>query len=231
MNKSIKRIPALLLFILMIMSLLPIGASAINPIDITRNDLTLTISYSYEGKALNDVLFDLYRVADIDEFANPTLCGDFTDYKGVVAGKSDDGSWDAVANDLVGYIKANKDIEPLYSTKTGADGKLFVSNLKPGVYLVVGHSAKIGNTKYNCSPFVVFVPDRQNGEDSWNYQVTAYPKPDSNPVPPTPTPSTPPDKPLPQTGLLWWPVPVLVSAGLLLILIGCLKRKRGNDET
>lgn len=231
MNKTIRRIPALLLFILMIMSLLPMGAMAINPIDVTRDDLSLTICYNYDGKNLSGVSFDLYRVADVDEFANPTLCGDFADYKGAVADKSDAGSWDGLANDLVAYIKANEDIKPLHSDKTGADGKFTVSNLKTGVYLVVGHSVKIDNTKYSCSPFVVFLPDRENGEDSWNYQVTAYPKPDSNSVPtPPPQPSKPPEKRLPQTGLLWWPVPVLVSAGLILILVGLLRQKRDHNE-
>lgn len=44
---------------------------------------------------------------------------------------------------------------------------------------------------------------------------------------PTPTPPpTDPDKPqLPQTGQLWWPVPMLISLGLLLIVIGLLRRR------
>lgn len=42
---------------------------------------------------------------------------------------------------------------------------------------------------------------------------------------PTPTPS--PDGPqLPQTGQLWWPVPMLMSLGLLLIVLGLLIRRR-----
>lgn len=36
---------------------------------------------------------------------------------------------------------------------------------------------------------------------------------------------------LPQTGLLWWPVPVLLTGGLLLIVLGLLRRRRdGNEE-
>ncbi|MGN0266871.1 MAG: Cna B-type domain-containing protein [Lachnospiraceae bacterium] len=43
-----------------------------------------------------------------------------------------------------------------------------------------------------------------------------------------PVTPTQPDKPsLPQTGQLWWPVPVLMAAGLFLIVIGLLRR-RGN---
>lgn len=38
-----------------------------------------------------------------------------------------------------------------------------------------------------------------------------------------PTPGKPPQ--LPQTGQLWWPVPLLMAAGLLLMLVGMLRRR------
>ena len=50
------------------------------------------------------------------------------------------------------------------------------------------------------------------------------------------TPSTPdePDTPakqtLPQTGQLWWPVPVLIAAGLLFVVIGLVRRRGTKDE-
>ena len=50
---------------------------------------------------------------------------------------------------------------------------------------------------------------------------TPTPKPSSTPTP-TPTPS---GSALPQTGQLWWPVPMLVCAGPLLIVIGLLRRR------
>ena len=40
---------------------------------------------------------------------------------------------------------------------------------------------------------------------------------------------TPPDK-LPQTGQLWWPVPALMAAGLLFLVIGFVKRRGEYDE-
>lgn len=43
----------------------------------------------------------------------------------------------------------------------------------------------------------------------------------------TPDKPTPPD--LPQTGVLWWPVGALLVAGLALLVIGVVKRKK-NDE-
>ena len=42
------------------------------------------------------------------------------------------------------------------------------------------------------------------------------------------TPGTPGEPNLPQTGQLWWPVPAMVAAGLLLVLIGLLRRRRAR---
>ena len=47
--------------------------------------------------------------------------------------------------------------------------------------------------------------------------------------PPTPTPTpTPPS--IPQTGLTWWPVPVLLLVGAALVAVGLLGRKEHGDE-
>ena len=64
------------------------------------------------------------------------------------------------------------------------------------------------------------------------FVITNTYNPDDPDPKPTPTPTPPPDKPpedpkLPQTGQLWWPVPMLVCAGMLLIIIGLLRRRRG----
>ena len=43
-------------------------------------------------------------------------------------------------------------------------------------------------------------------------------------------PDTPKGGKLPQTGQLWWPVPVLLLAGLVLVIVGLLRRKEDNYE-
>ena len=60
------------------------------------------------------------------------------------------------------------------------------------------------------------------------FMVTNTPKP----TPPTPPDPEKPDKPnkpnedLPYTGLLWWPVPVLLCAGMLFLIVGVVLRRR-----
>lgn len=60
---------------------------------------------------------------------------------------------------------------------------------------------------------------------------------ENTPDEPTPTDPTPPTQPgnpgkptLPQTGQLWWPVPVLMAAGLLFVVIGLIRRRGAADE-
>ena len=35
---------------------------------------------------------------------------------------------------------------------------------------------------------------------------------------------------LPQTGQLWWPVPVLLAGGLVLVIIGLVRRREDDYE-
>lgn len=54
----------------------------------------------------------------------------------------------------------------------------------------------------------------------------------TNDNPPPPPPSTPGKPTLPQTGLLWWPVPVLAGAGAVALFFGIfllLRKKDGSD--
>lgn len=68
-------------------------------------------------------------------------------------------------------------------------------------------------------------------------QVQGYNKPemkkDGNIITVTNTcnrPDRPKGSKLPQTGQLWWPVPVLLLAGLVLVIVGLLRRKEDNYE-
>lgn len=72
-------------------------------------------------------------------------------------------------------------------------------------------------------------PGDNPGGGSDDTPDTPSDEPTTSPDEPTTTPSdeptTTPEEELPQTGQLWWPVPVLTASGLLLIVIGLLRRK------
>lgn len=53
----------------------------------------------------------------------------------------------------------------------------------------------------------------------------------SKPPEETPSPSPPPPPKLPQTGQLWWPVPLLAAAGMILFLVGYIRNRGADDET
>ena len=124
-----------------------------------------------------------------------------------------------------------------------SEGDVSFTDLTPGLYLVMQETLSEGNRKIN--PFLISIPDAagsyavsaapKNGFEIPTPSPTTTPKPSVTPS----TPSTPksPSSPssgskstLPQTGQLWWPVPVLCGSGLALIIGGFrLKRKRvGN---
>lgn len=51
-----------------------------------------------------------------------------------------------------------------------------------------------------------------------------------NPQPSSPNPSSPTKPTLPQTGLLWWPVPILFMGGMLLVVLGLIYRRGRTNE-
>ena len=50
------------------------------------------------------------------------------------------------------------------------------------------------------------------------------------PLPPDPAKPTPGGPTLPQTGQVWWPVPLLLMTGLLLLAVGLFRRRTTGDE-
>ena len=50
-------------------------------------------------------------------------------------------------------------------------------------------------------------------------------------IPDNPTPTEPTKPGLPQTGQPWWPVPLLLTCGLLFLVVGLICRKRYGDGT
>ena len=135
---------------------------------------------------------------------------------------------------------------------TDANGKVSYPNLALGVYLVRNYP--VSENKESVRPFLVTVPRILNNE--YVYDVDANGKPESPDIGGETTEKkteketkkkkkeTEPPKGgktttsggggntsvtggrLPQTGQLWWPVPVLGAGGIILILIGIMRRRK-----
>lgn len=59
--------------------------------------------------------------------------------------------------------------------------------------------------------------------------TNTYSEPSSEPPNAPKYPSVPPGK-LPQTGMLWWPVPLLLCGGIILLLTGCIVLRRHGEK-
>lgn len=126
-------------------------------------------------------------------------------------------------------------------------GRVSFVGLKLGLYLVVQKELDVAEGYYAMKPFLVTIPGT-NAEGKWIYDVIgAEPKmqPVKKPNTPTPSPNNPsktttttttpptpttpivPSGPLPQTGQLNWPIPVITIIGLCFMIVGSyIDRKR-----
>lgn len=137
------------------------------------------------------------------------------------------------SSDLAGKLRDYAEEHEITGTtkSVSSDGTAVFADLELGLYLLVQHDAAEGYNK--AVPFLMGVPNIQAGE--YVYDVNAAPKveleKEVESVPPTP--ATPTDPKLPQTGQLNWPIPVLVTLGLMLFSCGWLLRfgrKRTRNE-
>ena len=117
---------------------------------------------------------------------------------------------------------AKQNAKPVYTQTTDANGKFNLSNLNLGLYLCVQDS---NTDQYTMQTMLVSVPElsSQNGLE---YEVTVKPK-IVNIEKKTENTATIPqkvtDEKLPYTGVLNWPIPILVILGIIIFCIGWLK--------
>lgn len=93
-----------------------------------------------------------------------------------------------------------------------------VSVRQAGATFVVTNTSETGGHSGPDTPDDPDDPDAPDAPD----------RPDKPGDPDHPGSSDPPK--LPQTGVLWWPVPVLLAAGLMLIIVGFVRRREDDAE-
>lgn len=215
------------LLALLFLLALPLSAAAHAVPDESRNGhCSITVSMTYKGKAVRGGTLALYRVGDVAEDDGNYS---FVPVEEIQADIPEFG--DIESPDLAGRLaELEGKLTPVTSdpVTVDRDGNATFSDLTFGLYLVVQKTAASGYGK--TAPFLVSVPYLY--ADEYQYDVTSQPKTDlEREVKPTaPPPSGSGGKKLPQTGQLWWPVPVLACAGLGCIAVGLFRRREAGDE-
>ena len=213
------------LLALLLLLCLPLSAAAAHPVpDLTRKG-SITITMKYKGKPVSGGTLALYRVGDVHEDDGNYS---FVPVKGLEALDYSDIQSPDLAKAAAKAVEEKK-IAAVKTVTIGSSGTAEFSDLALGLYLVAQKTAASGY-KMTAS-FLVSVPYLEDG--AYVYNVKADPKTDlEREVKPTPTekPSTPSGGgKLPQTGQLWWPVPVLICMGLGCNAVGLIRRREGSE--
>lgn len=183
---------------------------------------------TYKKKPVSGGKLALYRVGDVHEDDGNYS---FVPAEGITGFTFDNVQSADLAAKLAKYVSTKK-ISAIKTVTVSSKGTAVFKDLTPGLYLVVQKTAASGYGK--ASPFLVSLP-YLDGEE-YVYDVKADPKTELEPTvkptgaPPTEAPSsdTPSGNRLAQTGQLWWPVPLLICAGLACIVLGLLRRRKNS---
>lgn len=153
---------------------------AAGAIDVDKN-VSFTIVYQNEEKQISDAKFDVYLIANVDAYAQMTLTDKFSNYPIDFVGLNQD-EWETLATTLKSYVWYDS-ILPDFSGETDTNGMLQMT-LKPGLYLVVGNRISIDEYTYSATPYLVFLPESNQVDNTWTYDVSSYPKSlvEKNPV-------------------------------------------------
>lgn len=248
MSKVQRMIPILAaVFLSCFMSVTSFAAGELPDLNRTGS-ITVTVRDTESKKPVAGGSLKLYQVALVNENDGDYSFA-YTDAFSGCRFKLDDIESEDLAEDLAGYA-ADKKLKGTKKT-VNADGKVKFTGLELGLYLVTQDQTAENYSELN--PFLVSVPLRE--DENLVYDVNASPKAGTvtkESTPPANDPGTGNHKHkhsssssdtaptaaaavpqlatvLPQTGQLWWPVPLLAVAGILLVAAGWMKRKYEDD--
>ena len=213
-----KRILSILL-IFLILTTLPVMAYAHDVPDTTRNDCTIDVVLwdNEKNKGIVGAELVCFRVGYVKHD------GDYNyHFYDILTNKLiPDNSLQSstTAAGFAYYAKKGQYKDYAYNERFEKEGVYYFTKLPVGLYIVMQKKAAKGYS--DMDPFLVSIPYMEDGE--YIYEITAKVKTELKQeiesTPPTVPPTTKPPR-LPQTGQLTWPIPALVSGGMLLFALG-----------
>lgn len=174
------KIPALILCLAILITLMPMQAVALDLID-PEQEIKLTLSF-WEGETpIVGAPFQLYLLATVDEWGELTPAPEFADYP-VDLEHTDPDYCEVLASTLQGYILRDQ-IQPLDQGVTDENGLLLFptgeTRLVPGLYMILGTQYTQDGMVYTCDPLIHQLPKLD--ADQWIYELTIYTKHTSTP--------------------------------------------------
>lgn len=146
------------------------------PVQATKNGSITIIDKTYEGKLLENINVQLYKVADFtDDSRREIVMKDaFKDFELDIDKLVSSDALEESARLCESFIREHS-ISPLATTVTDKNGKAVFSDISDGIYLVM--QSQVNSDEYTVTsvPFYVQVPFVDK-DGNVNYQVTTYPK-------------------------------------------------------
>lgn len=217
-----------LLLVLVLLSTFTVTASASHSVpDLSKNG-SLTFLMDLDGVPLDGGSLNLYKVGQIVEDDGDYSFQLIETLQGSNALLD---SWEdpVLAEKLLTLAKV---VQLPKLTTPIRKGKAVFTDLPVGLYVVWQDEADATRGFSPIQPFLISVPTFRN--DEYVLDVIANPKVPLETTPPEPTtPPSFPDKYLPQTGQLKWPIPVMALSGIVLFTVGLILyagRKRTENE-
>lgn len=212
----------------------------------------ITLECSYDNVSISGMKWNVIKVAD-EKKGKYVLTDDFTK-SGISLNDFSESEIYDLALSLQNYVDKNS-LKPLKTYNTDSHGKITFNIKENGLYLFYSYTYEQGNYKYTATPILavrknslsdqIYEPkfeakksDTANGSgggdtsDDGSDADTGHGDNDDSDNSYPDTSSDKNDGPLPQTGMLWWPVPVLSVVGLLFVAAGIslISKKDKNDK-
>ena len=188
----------------------------------------LTIVCTEDQTHLSNVNWKVYKVYTIDSSKSYTLTEDFSNYPITTDDLKVTDSLQSIAYDLKDYV-TSQGIQPLDIASTDGDG---IATLIPdgfGVYLLVGEPYTTDYQRVTPIPCIVEYSSTSDGVIYPKYSIEYYEDTLTTTADTSTTTTTyNTDDSLPQTGHLWYIVPIMILLGATLITIGYYLEYRGS---
>lgn len=194
-----------------------------------KGSITVEILSADTGETIPGGTVTLYKVASAVQSNGNNIFQLTESFEGSGADLDGISESDSGARELASVLETYADSKKISGEAVTVDknGQASWPDLELGIYLIVNTSVAEGYAPVNS--FLITVPRYLNG--SYMYDVTANPKQGTadKTASGTPKPNIPTGK-LPQTGQLWWPVPILAIAGILFVIFGWYRERRFGEE-